>query len=507
MILLPSRRITKPQSGGSVDLQRAHDSGTLYLSFADAGFTDRIGGGVVRNPGGLALGPNGKIATFNGAQQVNSPVWLGDSHTGLIVAARILATGAQSGTPGAAFGVYDSASQGGFGVGFDPSGNAGAALLTSGGAYLNARSAVGLNKWVTVFAQISGVNAGFSVAYVDGQPATVGQAGSYAGDPRVPREIAYGAQHRSSGFLRQFKGDVEWAAILRVAPDGGWRSLTDSLALELYESGYPYNLIKTTRRVYFDMGAGGGGEPATHDTSGAITSLPAELSGAAERTRQHDTSAELAGAGSVVSATARRNVTLGSSGALSVGLAVVTASASHTAGHAEHSTSGTVAAPGASLSGSASRVPAPATHDTSGDLGGMGAVIDGQAQGPQTGSMRPGFEMSSRKVYIKRGKRIHIFDSVEDADAWMEAEQQEIQAIRRAKPTPRKKAKVFKALDEAIPHEVVRLDVVRAMVDYLGIPVEMPTLEARQDWEEVARVALMARHMQDEEDIELLLVA
>ena len=131
----------------------------------------------------------------------------------------------------------------------------------------------------------------------------------------------------------------------------------------------------------------------------------------------------------------------------------------------------------------------------------------GQAQGPQTGSMRPGFEMSSRKVYIKRGKRIHIFDSVEDADAWMEAEQQALQAIRMAKPTPRKKAKVFKALDEAIPHEVVRLDVVRAMVDYLDIPVEMPTLEARQDWAEVARVALMARQMQDEEDIELLLAA
>ena len=318
-------------------------------------------------------------------------------------------------------------------------------------------------------------------------PATLSQAGNFIG-------LGY--------FGRQ--GALTGTPIFLAAT---WqRALSDQEIRDF--SLNPWQIFRPVqRRVYFDMGAGGGGEPATHDTSGAITSLPAELSGAAERTRQHDTSAELAGAGSVVSATARRNVTLGSSGALSVGLAVVTASASHTAGHAEHSTSGTVAAPGASLSGSASRVPAPATHDTSGDLGGMGAVIDGQAQGPQTGSMRPGFEMSSRKVYIKRGKRIHIFDSVEDADAWMEAEQQEIQAIRRAKPTPRKKAKVFKALDEAIPHEVVRLDVVRAMVDYLGIPVEMPTLEARQDWAEVARVALMARQMQDEEDIELLLAA
>lgn len=475
MILLPSRRITKPQSGGSVDLQRAHDSGTLYLSFADAGFTDRIGGGVVRNPGGLALGPNGKIATFNGAQQVNSPVWLGDSHTGLIVAARILATGAQSGTPGAAFGVYDSASQGGFGVGFDPSGNAGAALLTSGGAYLNARSAVGLNKWVTVFAQISGVNAGFSVAYVDGQPATVGQAGSYAGDPRVPREIAYGAQHRSSGFLRQFKGDVEWAAILRVAPDGGWRSLTDSLALELYESGYPYNLIKTTRRVYFDMGAGGGG------TAHTVTADPVEQGSTTTRpglTQTHVTTASAVAQGATVSRPAVTQAHVVTARAVAQG--------------------STVNAPSIVQ-----------THIVTARPSAQGGTVTrpGQAQGHQAGSTRPGFEMSSRKVYVKRGKRIHIFDTAEDADEWLEAEDKARQVVNVAKPKPQAKAKVFKALDEAIPHEVVRLDVVRAMVDYLGIPVEMPTLEARQDWAEVARVALMARQMQDEEDIELLLAA
>ena len=146
-------------------------------------------------------------------------------------------------------------------------------------------------------------------------------------------------------------------------------------------------------------------------------------------------------------------------------------------------------------------------------LGGSYAVTGGDASITLTPSQTPrngGFEMGGptpRKVYIKRGKRIHIFDTVDDADEWLEAEDKARQVVNVAKPKYQAKAKVFKALDEAVPHDVVRLDVVRSMVDYLGIPVDMPTLEARQDWAEVARVALMARHMQDEEDIELLLVA
>ena len=146
-------------------------------------------------------------------------------------------------------------------------------------------------------------------------------------------------------------------------------------------------------------------------------------------------------------------------------------------------------------------------------LGGSYAVTGGDASITLTPSQTPrngGFEMGGptpRKVYIKRGKHIHIFDTAEDADEWLEAEDKARQVVNVAKPKPQAKAKVFKALDEAVPHDVVRLDVVRSMVDYLGIPVEMPTLEARQDWAEVARVALMARHMQDEEDIELLLLA
>jgi hypothetical protein len=44
-------------------------------------------------------------------------------------------------------------------------------------------------------------------------------------------------------------------------------------------------------------------------------------------------------------------------------------------------------------------------------------------------------------------------------------------------------------------------------VQHFGIPVELPTLEAKRDWLEVARIALLAREMQDEEDVEMLLFA
>lgn len=120
---------------------------------------------------------------------------------------------------------------------------------------------------------------------------------------------------------------------------------------------------------------------------------------------------------------------------------------------------------------------------------------------------RAGFEMGGRKVYIKRGKRIHIFDTVEDADAWVEAEQQTRRAIQKAKVSSKRKPKVYQALDEQIPHQVIQLDALQSLVEYYGIPVELPTLEAQQDWMEVARIALLAREMQDEEEVEMLLIA
>ncbi len=75
-------------------------------------------------------------------------------------------------------------------------------------------------------------------------------------------------------------------------------------------------------------------------------------------------------------------------------------------------------------------------------LGGSYAVTGGDASITLTPSQTPrngGFEMGGptpRKVYIKRGKRIHIFDTVEDADEWLEAEDKARQVVNAAKPKP-----------------------------------------------------------------------
>lgn len=117
---------------------------------------------------------------------------------------------------------------------------------------------------------------------------------------------------------------------------------------------------------------------------------------------------------------------------------------------------------------------------------------------------RAGFEMSSR-VYIKRGKKIHIFDTVEDADAWEAAEAAAQEAIAKAK-TRTAKRRIVRKVDPAIEHEVLRLDLLDALVARFNLKLDLPSIEARQDWAEYVRIAMLARELEDEEEIESLLL-
>lgn len=144
---------------------------------------------------------------------------------------------------------------------------------------------------------------------------------------------------------------------------------------------------------------------------------------------------------------------------------------------------------------------------SSGDMAAVESGADGFAADGSASSgaaNRAGFEMGGR-VYIKRGRKIHIFDTVEDADAWEAAEAAAQEAIAKAK-TRTAKRRIVRKVETAIEHEVLRLDLLDALVARFNLKLDFPSIEARQDWAEYVRIAMLARELEDEEEIETLLL-
>jgi len=119
-----------------------------------------------------------------------------------------------------------------------------------------------------------------------------------------------------------------------------------------------------------------------------------------------------------------------------------------------------------------------------------------------------GFEYGS-KVYIKRGKKIYIFDSVEEADSYIEAEskaeeivQQSNRTSRLARKRAREKAHKLLSIE---PVDTVDIPALKTLVSQLQTDFELPKLIAQQDWQRVVEIYNQAMEMQDEEDLLLIL--
>ena len=119
-----------------------------------------------------------------------------------------------------------------------------------------------------------------------------------------------------------------------------------------------------------------------------------------------------------------------------------------------------------------------------------------------------GFEYGS-KVYIKRNKKIYIFDSVEEADSYIEAEakaeeivQQSNKTSRLARKRAREKAHKLLSIE---PVESVDIPALKTLVSQLQTDFELPQLIAKQDWQRVVEIYNQAMEMQDEEDLLLIL--
>jgi len=264
-----------------LDRAKAAQTGTFWLSLfqEEKLVRDLVGGQDLSNPGGFTIDEGGSVATFNGSQQQNKLLVLpsGANAGNIIVAARIKATAAQAANPGAAFGIYASAGiQTGIGVGFDASNNVGHAFLDSYGAGLRGYSAGALNTYYTVFAQRLSYNTTY--AWINGNPATTSQ-GAAGGSVDPVDELVIGAQHRSAGYLRQFKGNIEWAALIYLpkgSASGTDGLMSDEFAKYLYESNYPYSLEAKPSRIW--VGAAGDGGVSRALTGQSLTSSLGALS-------------------------------------------------------------------------------------------------------------------------------------------------------------------------------------------------------------------------------------
>lgn len=113
----------------------------------------------------------------------------------------------------------------------------------------------------------------------------------------------------------------------------------------------------------------------------------------------------------------------------------------------------------------------------------------------------------SRKWYVRRGKKIHLFSSGSDADAFIEAQEQADKAIAEAQKTSRRARKRLREKIVTVdPIQTVDIDLLSKAVEYFSLP-PLPDLLAQQDFERVMQIMALAQEMQDDEDIEMLLLA
>jgi hypothetical protein len=110
------------------------------------------------------------------------------------------------------------------------------------------------------------------------------------------------------------------------------------------------------------------------------------------------------------------------------------------------------------------------------------------------------------KFYIRRKGKILLFDTAEQADDYLEAEEEAQKAITAAKSRGAKKRIAAKILKTVEPVESVEIAPLQELVKAYSVPVNLPQLLTQQDYQQVMDVRAMIQRIQDDEDDELLLL-
>lgn len=393
----PGARIHRADIAASLGLV------ALFLLDEDSGVLRDLVGGA-RTPlssGGVGRGPAGRILTFNGAQATNLALRLpanpgASSYRERVqrfsVLGRFRPLAAAAADPAGIFGIYaSSGDQAGFGVGWNGSTGVGLQFLDGNGAGTLAYSPGAIGTWYTVATSCDETIGGVLRAWINGQPATTGQGGN-AGTPAAGGafdEVSFGAQHRSSGFLRHANGELEWGAVLHGRP------LNDAAAWRLYADDFPYNLLTPRRRYWLVPGAGGSDATAPGATVTVAASVVAGAASAASAVVGATLSASaILVAGAATAASAANGATLAAAASLVAGAGAAAstapgATATATVGLLAGTATAASAAPGSTVGAIASLLAGSATGTGDGAATGatvatVASVIAGQATAAST---------------------------------------------------------------------------------------------------------------------------
>jgi hypothetical protein len=246
------------------------------------------------------------------------------------------------------------------------------------------------------------------------------------------------------------------------------------------------------------------------DASGALTGQTGSVAGVSARVRALTASGALVGQSGSVSGTASRTAGVTNhttTGDLSGQIGSVTGSSALLR---VIPSSGPLLGTGSSVVGSANRASPPVSHGTSGALVGQMAVVSGESRvGELNQPSYTGSVDLERRWYVRRGKKLHIFATAQDADAFIEAEEQAQEVVDRANKASRMarkriRDKVFTG--DSLPIQTIEVDRLQEAIAAFNLPIDLPSFVANQDWEQVVRTMLEVQQAQDEEDVEMLLL-
>lgn len=118
-------------------------------------------------------------------------------------------------------------------------------------------------------------------------------------------------------------------------------------------------------------------------------------------------------------------------------------------------------------------------------------------------------EVAFRRFYMRKGKKLLMFDSVSEAEAYAKAETIADEAIAKAQKTSRLARKRIRTriLADTLPAQTIDTDWLAEMMQRFAMNADLPALLAEQEYNKVMEIYALAKAALDEEDdIEMLLM-